>query len=554
MPSGEASFPLRRYPLCAPDTGSGKATLSAPSANGNAPTPLSPTSAATSLNVAPGNGRTNGRTSGNGKPNGKANGHAGATAVAAEPAVEPSPSLDLAEARARLIRLRDEACEQARPRVKAGAAPIRVMATMVTQLEAACRDQEIPPEIMAVEVVNRTIGDVDVRRISARDDGPEFVTLADDLGIALPGEVVAGYRATGKRYRWIRSRMLHYERELLRRHFDLRIYDLPSTGNPLLRSMLADHAERRWGFTVPPAQIYLSLGSLDGLDKFFAGYAMSRRQAGIESTAVLFPAPGFNVPEWQARSVGLRIERIHTRPEDHFKLTPEQLRAALAEHPDIHSLYLTVSNNPTAFAYTPEELGTLFDVVLGAGREVLILADLAYIGTGDAATDRARMRAFARPGVLEQSVLFNSFSKSHTLTGDRCGWVAFGTPELAQVAAAGWANTIASLPADWQLHYMAMVELFTKHPEIEERVRALYRHRRERLVRQLERMNEREQVFARINLDDGGTVYNWSQLQPGEDVFSLFAKTGIAGVPGSAFGYSDDFVRLSVGCIPVPEV
>ena len=71
-------------------------------------------------------------------------------------------------------------------------------------------------------------------------------------------------------------------------------------------------------------------------------------------------------------------------------------------------------------------------------------------------------------------------------------------------------------------------------------------------MRQLERLNQRHNVFARINLDDGGTVYNWSQLDPGEDVFSLFCKTGIAGVPGSAFGYSDDFVRLSVGCIPVP--
>ena len=101
---------------------------------------------------------------------------------------------------------------------------------------------------------------------------------------------------------------------------------------------------------------------------------------------------------------------------------------------------------------------------------------------------------------------------------------------------------------------MAYVKLFAEHPEIEERIRALYRLRRGRLVRQLERLNERHNLFTHINLDDGGTVYNWSQLNPSEDVFSLFSKTGIAGVPGSAFGYSDDFVRLSVGCIPVPAV
>jgi aspartate/methionine/tyrosine aminotransferase len=467
--------------------------------------------------------------------------------------LRPTPGPDVAEARARLIRLRDEACERARPRVKAGIAPIRVMATMVAQLEAECREQVIPPELLTVEIVNRTIGDVDLRRVSARDDGPEFVSLADEMGIALPGEVISGYRATGKRYRWLRNRMLHYERELLKRHFDLRIYDLPATGNPLLKSMLADHVQRVWGFTVPPAQIALSLGSLDGLDKFFAGYAMGRRQEGVESTAVIFPTPGFNVPEWQARSVGLRVHYIPTQPDDHFKLTPAQLCAALAEHPDIHSLYLTVSSNPTAFAFTPAELAALLDVVIAAGREVLILADLAYIGTGDPADDRARMQAFNRPEVLARSVLFGSFSKTHTLTGDRCGWVTFGAPELAQRVAPGWANTIASLPADWQLRYMANLELFATHPEIEDRIRALYRQRRTRLVRQLRRLNERHHCFAAINLDDGGTVYNWSQLQPGEDVFSLFSKTGIAGVPGSAFGYSDDYVRLSVGCVPVPE-
>ena len=347
--------------------------------------------------------------------------------------------------------------------------------------------------------------------------------------------------------------MMEYERELLRRHIDLRIYDLPSTGNPFLKAQLADHAQRNWGFSLPAAQIFLSLGSLDGLDKFFAGYAMSRRQAGVESTGVIFPAPGFNVPEWQAKSVGLRVHKVQTHAEDAFKLTPDQLRAALAEAPDITSLYLTVSSNPTAFAYTPEELSALFDVLLAADREVLILADLAYLGTGDPAADRARMGAFNRPEVLARSVLFNSFSKSHTLTGDRCGWVAFGTSEQAQSVSAGWANTIASLPADWQLRYMANVEQFEAHPELEDRIRALYRLRRERLGRQLRRLNEQHTCFARINLDDGGTVYNWSQLAPGEDVFSLFSKTGIAGVPGSAFGYSDDFVRLSVGCISVPD-
>ncbi len=462
---------------------------------------------------------------------------------------------DIASARALIAGLRDAASEQARNRLQDGAAPIRIMAAMVAQLEARARELELPREVVEVEIVNRTIGDVDVRRISARDDGPEFVSLADDMGLALPGEVIDGVPATGKTYRWIHRRMQEYERQLLARHFDIRIYDLAGIGNPILREMLAARTERQWGISIPVDQLFLSLGSLDGLGKFFQGLMANLRQRGMEQSAILFPAPGFNVPEWQAKTLGFRLHRVQTRPEDLFKVTPEQLRAALDEAPDLRAFYLTVSSNPTAFAYTPDELRALFAALRESGRDdVIILADLAYIGTGDPDDDYVRMQPFADPSVLERSVLCFSLSKTHTLTGDRCGWVAFGNPRHAMQVASGWSNSTASLPAEWQLRYMAYAQLFDERPQLEERIRALYRHRRARLQRQLAWLNERHHVFAHINLDHGGTVYNWSQLAPGEDVFSLFGKTGIAGVPGGAFGYSDDFVRLSVGCIPVPAV
>jgi aspartate/methionine/tyrosine aminotransferase len=449
--------------------------------------------------------------------------------------------------------MRTEACERARVELQEGSAPIRIMARMVSDLETACREQNIPENLIASEIVNRTIGDVNLRRISLIEDGPEFVSLADDMGLALPGEVIGGRRSTGEMYRWIRERMLDFERQLLQRRFDLRMYDLSGTGNPLLREMLSKYAYSQWGCPLPPEQIYLSLGALDGLDKFFRGFAFSRRLAGHKQTAIVFPAPSFNVPEWQANSLGFRLHRLYTRPEDHFKVTPQMLGSALDENPDIAALYLTVSNNPTAFAYTPDELESLFRVVSQAGRDVTIVADLAYIGTGVPEEDQARMATFLSPLVLQRCVFVSSFSKTHTLTGDRCGWVGFGEPALAKAVGVGWTNTTAALPADWQLRYMANVALIQERPELGQRIRALYTHRRNRLVNQLIQMNKRYGLFAAVNLDDGGTVYNWSQLRSGSDAFTLFGQTGIAGVPGSGFGYSDDFIRLSVGCIPVSQ-
>jgi aspartate/methionine/tyrosine aminotransferase len=438
--------------------------------------------------------------------------------------------------------------------VAGGAAPIRVMARMVQEITREARARGVPEEVLATGVVNRTIGDVDLRRVSATDDGPEFVSLADDMGLALPDEVIGGRRATGDTYRWIHARMLEVERALLARGFDLRMYDLLGVGNPILRELLAQGEHEDYGITLDWQNVYLSLGALDGLDKFWRGWSHSLRQRGITRMGVIFPAPSFNVPEWQAVSLGYRLHRLTTRPEDHFKVTPAMLQAALDENDDLRAFYLTVSNNPTAFAYSYEELRALFAVVRranAAGRELLVLADLAYVGTGDPARDRRRMRAFGDAGVLAQTVLVHSFSKTHTLTGDRCGWIGFSDPKLAAAVNTGWINTVASLPAEWQLRYTAYVQLFRERPALGERIRALYAHRRARFIAQLRRLNAERPLFAQVNMDDGGTVYNWSQLAPGEDVFSLFVQSGIAGVPGGGFGYRDDFVRFSIGCVPV---
>ncbi|HEY7984124.1 MAG TPA: pyridoxal phosphate-dependent aminotransferase [Ktedonobacterales bacterium] len=472
--------------------------------------------------------------------------------AAAKRAARPAATASATEASATeaLTRLRVAMCERYRPLVAQGIAPIRVMARMVAEAQAAAERQGLPNASIAEGIVNRTIGDVNLRQVSATDDGAAFATLADDMGIALPGEKIGGTTATGATYRWIHEQMLEVERELLARGWDLRMYDLPATGNPLLRELLADYERERFGITLDPANIYLSLGSLDGLDKFWRGYSFTLRQRGINAAAVVFPAPSFNVPEWQARSLGLRLHRLVTRAEDHFKVTPAMLGAALEEAPDIRAFYLTVSNNPTAFAYSYDELRALFDVL--RDRDTIVVADLAYVGTAELADDRRRMAAFVDSGILPRTVLAHSFSKTHTLTGDRCGWVGFSDPELAAAVGVAWANTIATLPADWQLRYTAMVRLFRQRPELEQRIRALYRHRRAALVRQLHHLDETHHLFAQVNLDDGGTVYNWSQLRPGADVFALFQATGIAGVPGSAFGYSDDYVRLSIGCVPVP--
>jgi aspartate/methionine/tyrosine aminotransferase len=432
------------------------------------------------------------------------------------------------------------------------------MARMVAELEKQCRELTIAEEVLQSEIVNRTIGDVDLRRITECEGEPggprDYRLLAEELGVALPNEHLHGYVASGETYIWLRDQMQQCERELLQQGIDLRVYDLHGVGNPMLRSWLAMEMQKL-GLFVTIEQLYLALGAMDSIDKVFRGLSQIYREQNNTSTAVLFPEPGFNVPEWQARSFGYRLQQFRTRAEDHFKLTAPQLDEILRQAPDIRIIYLTVTSNPTAFAYSANELTGLFEVLRKywtSGREIHIIADLAYIGTTTPEEDQARIEAFAVTDVFLHTIFVSTFSKSHTLTGERFGWVTIGDPKIAAALMPSWSNTMASLPAEWQLRFMAYVRLIQSRPWIEDKLRAFYKMRRNRLIAQLQKLDIEQHLFAKIHLGDDATVYNWSQLMPGEDAFSLFEKTGIAGVPGSGFGYTNDYIRLSIGVIPVP--
>ncbi|MFI6350921.1 pyridoxal phosphate-dependent aminotransferase [Streptomyces sp. NPDC050560] len=456
------------------------------------------------------------------------------------------------EARAALVRRRRAgSTDSAEP-------PIRVMARIVGELEQDCAAREFDPDATRLEIVNRTIGDINVRRITeceGEEGGPgDYRTLADDLGVALPGEDIGGRTASGHGYRWLRDRMADEERALLAAGHDPRVYDIQGVGNPVLRARLAaDMAE--WGMTATGDQVALGLGATDCIDKTLRGLALLARHLSRPPGALLFAAPGFNMPELQAVAYGYRLHRVRTRAEERFKLTAELLAGELEEHQDITVVYLTVTNNPTTFAYEPSELAALMEVVrrfADRGRRVHVLADLAYVGTGTPAADEARMRALTgAPGVAELLIHVNSMSKTHTLTGERFGWAVFGDAALAVDIRASWVSSISSLPGEWQLRFMAYHTLFRRDPRLMEKIRGLYRLRRARLRRQLELFDEEHHLFERVYLDDDATIYNWSRLRPGEDCFSVLEKTGVAGIPGSAFGYSDDYVRFSVGMLPV---
>jgi aspartate/methionine/tyrosine aminotransferase len=451
-----------------------------------------------------------------------------------------------------IVQLRKEVVEKYRPIYQASTSPIRVMARMVAEAQSNARKAGISPEIIAREIINRTIGDVNVRTITEKIDGVDYSTIGEELGIVLPGETIAGRVSDGRVHHELNRREEEIERRLLNDYgWDLRIYDVFGVGNPYLREKLAARFEKEWGIPADSNQTFLSVGALDALNKAILSFGYHLKKKYGNPITFAFPAPGFAVVNWQAEMAGVKLMLLKTTEENGFKLTYAQMKQALADDPDLRVLYFTVSNNPTAFSYSPQEIREVYRAIEEDGRELAVLADLAYMGTGDAEADRARMAALNTPFTLDRTLFINSLSKVFTLTGDRCGWVSLQNAGWADFMRAAWNNTTAGLPAEWQLRFTAYVEMFEERPEIQEKIKSLYYLRREHFRKQLTELNTERNLFEEIGLDDHTTIYNWSKLKPGEDALSLFEQTGIAGVSGNAFGYSGQYIRFSVGFIPI---
>jgi len=93
-----------------------------------------------------------------------------------------------------------------------------------------------------------------------------------------------------------------------------------------------------------------------------------------EGDEIIIPAPYWVSYPDMAYLAGAVPVIITTDERSGFKVTPEQVRAALT--PRTRAFVLNSPSNPTGAAYSPGELRALADVLLGTG--VLVISDEIY--------------------------------------------------------------------------------------------------------------------------------------------------------------------------------
>ncbi|MDD2781332.1 pyridoxal phosphate-dependent aminotransferase [Sulfuricurvum sp.] len=299
-------------------------------------------------------------------------------------------------------------------------------------------------------------------------------------------------------------------------------------GIPDLKSAIALKLKRDNGLEYKPNQIIANNGAKHSLYNLFA----CTIQAGDE---VIIPAPYWvTYPELVMYCGGTVVE-IQTNDESGFKITPEQLKAALT--PKTKMLILTSPSNPTGAVYSREELTALGKVL--EGSDVIVASDEMYeklIYDGEFTSAAA-----VSEDMFKRTITINGLSKSVAMTGWRFGYMAAHNTEIIQATKKLQSQSTSNINSITQK--AAIVGLNGAADADIEAMRVQFKARRDEAVKLF---NEIDGLSV---LSPDGAFYLFVNIKEVSNDSMQFCKElleeqGIAVVPGVGFG-SEGYFRFS---------
>ena len=299
-------------------------------------------------------------------------------------------------------------------------------------------------------------------------------------------------------------------------------------GIPALREAVAAKLKRENNLEYAPNQIIVNNGAKHSLFNLFAATI----QKGDE---VIIPAPYWvTYPELVLYCGGSVVE-IETSDATKFKITPEQLKAALT--PKTKMLVLTSPSNPTGAVYTHDELVALGEVL--KGTNVIVASDEMYeklIYDGEFTSAAA-----VSQDMYERTVTINGLSKSVAMTGWRFGYMAAHNTELIKATKKLQSQSTSNINSITQK--AALPGLDGRADADIEMMRQAFKARRDEAV----------DLFNAIDglsvVKPDGAFYLFVNIQEVsndsmEFCKQLLEKKGVALVPGVGFG-SEGYFRFS---------
>ncbi len=301
----------------------------------------------------------------------------------------------------------------------------------------------------------------------------------------------------------------------------------PSSGIPELRQAIADKFKRENGLSYKPSQVIVSCGGKHSCYNVI----LATCEEGDE---VIIPAPYWlSYPE-MVKLAGAKPVILQTSDKTEFKVTPDQLRAAIT--PRTRLFVLNSPSNPTGSLYSRAELKALGDICVE--KNVLIMSDEIYEKLVYDGAEHASVASFS-PAHFEHTIIVHGFAKAYSMTGWRLGYHAAPEP-IAKAIDAIQSHSTSNPTSFAQKGAVAALNGPQDHLKswlAEYSRRRSYAHQKLNSIPGISCVNAKGAFYLFPNISKLG-------LNSTDFCAKLLEQQKVAAVPGIAFG-ADDYLRLS---------
>lgn len=300
----------------------------------------------------------------------------------------------------------------------------------------------------------------------------------------------------------------------------------PSVGSVELRQQIARKFQADNGLDYTVSQIAVSCGAKHSL--FCAIHVLAD-----EGDEVLIPAPYWvSYPE-MVKLAGAEPKFISTEAVNNFKVTPQQLEAAVTDKTRV--LILNSPSNPTGTVYGREELKAIAKICVD--KNIFVISDEIYEKLIYDSLEYVSIASLGQE-IYNRTITVNGVSKAYAMTGWRIGYAAGPQPVM------DWIKKIqdhsTSNPCSIS-QAAALAALQSPDDEIAA-MRDEFQARRDLMMGLLDQIDGLSYIYPK------GAFYMFCDLSAFGDSMevatAILNDVNVAFIPGEGFG-APGFARLS---------
>ncbi len=304
-------------------------------------------------------------------------------------------------------------------------------------------------------------------------------------------------------------------------------YYTSNAGTLELREEISKYLSRRFSLSYDPkSELIVTVGGSEAID-------LAIRATVDPEDEVILPVPSFVCYSPIVHLASGKTVEIPLKEENSFRLTADELRAAITEKTKL--LILPFPANPTGAIMEKEDMEAIAEVL--RGTDILVLTDEIY---SELTYGKKHFSFASIPDMRERTIVVNGFSKAFAMTGWRLGFTAAPAPITREMLKIHQ-FAIMSAPTTAQF---AAIEAMREGDEDVEEMKAEYNRRRTHLVDRLRKMG-----IGCFTPEGAFYVFpNISGFGLSSEAFceKLLLEYGVAIVPGTAFGdCGEGFARIS---------